>query len=191
MLARAVQAGAFFAAETILLVTLQHLRGYTPFEVGLALTIGSLGWTAGSWLQAQRWMRMRRENLITLGSSLTALGIGMLVAFAWFPQLPLLFALAGWVIGGLGMGCMMPSSAVAVMGLSSKFEQGRHQSSLQLAESVGNSVITAVAGGLYTALLVAEPARLSYTVALGATLLLSVAAIVISRRIGALPAAHE
>lgn len=191
VLTRAAQAGSFFAAETILLVTLQQLRGYTPFEVGLALTIGSLGWTTGSWLQAQRWLRMRRENFITLGTALSAFGIAWLVAFAWFPQLHLAVALSGWVIAGLGMGCMMPSTAVAVMGLSSMFEQGRHQSSLQVAESVGNSVVTAVAGGIYTALLFARPEKLTYTVSLGAVLLLSLAAVALSRRIGALPVASE
>ena len=70
------------------------------------------------------------------------------------------------------MGLTMPSSAVAVMGLSSKFEQGRHQSSLQVAESVGNSVITAVAGSIYTALLFVDPEKLSYSASLGAVLVL-------------------
>ncbi|OMG57469.1 MFS transporter [Tessaracoccus sp. ZS01] len=184
VLARATQAGAFFAAETIVLVTLQHLRGYTPFQVGLALTVGSLGWTLASWLQAQRWVPLSRDAFITLGAALSAFGIATLVAFAWFPGMPLAAALAGWIVAGLGMGLTMPSSSVAVMGLSSQFEQGRHQSSLQLAESVGNSVVTAVAGGIYTALLFVEPKKLSYSVSLGAVLLLAVAAIALSRRIG-------
>lgn len=186
MLTRAVQAGSFFAAETVLLVTLQHLRGYTPFEVGLALTIGSLGWTTGSWVQAQRRIRISRDSYITLGSVLTALGIAVLLLFAWLPQLHLFVALGGWVVAGAGMGLMMPSTAVAVMGLSSRFEQGRHQSSLQVAESVGNSVVTAVAGSIYTALLLVDPAKLSYSAALAAVLVLSLAAVAMSRRIGTL-----
>ena len=184
VLARAIQAGSFFAAETILLVTLQHLRDYTPFEVGMALTIGSLGWTAGSWLQSQRRFEINRDTYITAGAVLTATGVAVLVAFAWFPQLHLFIALGGWVVAGFGMGLTMPSSAVAVMGLSSKFEQGRHQSSLQVAESVGNSVITAVAGSIYTALLFVDPEKLSYSASLGAVLVLAVAAIGLSRRIG-------
>lgn len=187
VLARATQAGAFFAAETLVLVTLQNLRGYTPFQVGWALTVGSLGWTIGSWLQAQRWVRLSRDAFITLGAACSAAGVAGLVAFAWFPALPLGFGLAAWVVAGLGMGLTMPSSAVAVMGLSSRFEQGRNQSSLQVAESVGNSVVTAVAGGIYTALLVAQPAKLSYTAGLGAALLVGVAAILLSRRIGRIP----
>ncbi|MFD0865553.1 hypothetical protein ACFQ06_06980, partial [Tessaracoccus lubricantis] len=184
---RALQAGAFFAAETIVLVTLQDLRGYTPFQVGLALTVGSLGWTTGSWVQAQRWMPLGRDAFITLGAVLSSVGIATLAAFAWFPQLPLVAGLAGWVVAGLGMGLTMPSSSVAVMGLSSQFEQGRHQSSLQVAESVGNSVVTALAGGIYTALLFVEPQKLSYAMSLAAVLLLAVLAVGVSRRIGHLP----
>ena len=74
----------------------------------------------------------------------TAVGLAGLVAFAWFPQLPLGVGLLLWVVAGTGMGLAMPSSAVAVMSLSSRYEQGRNQSSMQVAESVGNSVITAV-----------------------------------------------
>jgi hypothetical protein len=78
----------------------------------------------------------------------------------------------------------MPSSAVAVMSLSPSSEQGRNQSSLQVAESVGNSVVTAVVGGIYTALLFAEPEKLGYSLALAATLLVAVAAVAFSRRVG-------
>lgn len=184
---RALQAGSFFAAETILLVTLQNLRGLTPFEVGLALTVGSLGWTVGSVLQSQRWIKLSRDAFITLGATVTALAIAVIVAFAWFPGIHLFVGLAGWIVGGLGMGLTMPSSAVAVMSLSARSEQGRHQSSMQVSESVGNAVITAVAGGLYTALLFTEPDKLAYTAGLGAALLLASAAVLVSRRIGHIP----
>lgn len=187
VLSRAAQAGAFFAAETLVLVTLQDLRGYTPFEVGLALTVGSVGWTTGSWLQAQKWVRLSRSGFITLGATCSAVGIAALTAFAWFLQLPLAFGLIAWIVAGFGMGLTMPSSAVAVMGLSSRFEQGRNQSSMQVAESVGNSVVTAVAGGIYTALLAAQPAKLSYTAALGVALVIGLAAVALSRRVGLIP----
>lgn len=187
VLSRAVQAGSFFAAETILLVTLQDLRGHSPLEVGFALTVGSVGWTFGSWLQSQRWVRVDRDVFITAGAVLSAVGIGWLAVFAWFPQVPLVAGLLGWVVGGVGMGLTMPSTAVAAMGLSTQFEQGRNQSSLQVAESVGNSVVTAVAGGIYTALLLARPSKLAYAAALLATLVVSLGAIVASRRIGPIP----
>ena len=184
VLTRALQAGAFFAAETMILVTLQDLRHYTPTEVGWALTIGSIGWTAASWLQSQRWVPWHRDTFITVGALLTTAGLAGLVGFAWFTSLPLWSGLAAWVVAGLGMGFTMPSSAVAVMGLSPSFEQGRNQSSMQVAEAVGNSVVTAVVGSIYAALLVSQPQALGYTLALAATLLVAIAAAAFSRRVG-------
>lgn len=187
VLSRAIQAGSFFAAETILLVTLQQLRGLSPYQVGWALTVGSIGWTAGSWLQSQAWVRLDRNDYVTAGAATSTVGIAAITAFAWWPDIPLAVGLGAWVIAGLGMGLTMPSSAVAVMSLSGGHEQGRNQSSMQVAESVGNSVITAVAGGLYTALLTAEPAALSYTTTFAFLLVASALAIVVSRRIGRIP----
>lgn len=184
VLARALQAGAFFASEAILLVTLQNLRGYSPYQVGWGLTVGSVGWTVASWLQSQSWFRLSRDGFITLGGVLTMLGIAALALFAWTPALPLAVGLSAWTLAGAGMGFTMPSSAVAVMSLSSRFEQGRNQSSMQLAESVGNAVVTAVVGGLYTALLVSEPRKLGYTVALCAAMAVVALAVLVSRRIG-------
>ena len=34
---------------------------------GAALTVGSIGWTTGSWLQSRPWLKIRRDRLITLG----------------------------------------------------------------------------------------------------------------------------
>lgn len=187
VLARALQAGAFFASETILLVTLQNLRGYSAYQVGWGLTVGSVGWTIASWLQSQRWFRLSRDGFITLGGVLTTLGIAALALYAWMPSLPLLAGLGAWTLAGAGMGFTMPSSAVAVMSLSSRFEQGRNQSSMQLAESVGNAVVTAVVGGLYTALLAADPQKLSYTIALLTALAVAAVAVLVSRRIGRIP----
>ncbi|HMS37070.1 MAG TPA: MFS transporter, partial [Arachnia sp.] len=168
VLTRSFQAGAFFGGETIVLVTLQNLRGYTAVEVGWALTVGSIGWTAGSWLQSQRWVRLSRDAFLTIGTLLSAVALAGLTAFAWFPQIPLVVGLLLWVVGGTGMGLAMPSSAVAVMSLSSRYEQGRNQSSMQVAESVGNSVVTAVAGGIKTRLPPAGPGDLACAAPLAA-----------------------
>lgn len=187
VLARAVQAGCFFAAETILLVVLQHLRGYAPLQVGMALTVGSVGWFLGSTLQAQKWVPLSRDAFVTAGAVLASVGIGWLSVFAWNQQIPLAAGLLGWIVGGIGMGLTMPSTAVATMTLSSQFEQGRNQSSLQVAESVGNSVVTAISGAIYTALLVASTRQIAYTTALATVCVLSLVAVVASRRIGYIP----
>lgn len=186
---RALQAGAFFGAEAILLVVLQNLRGLSPHEVGLALTVGSAGWSVGAWVQSKPLLG--RTAYILLGTAFNAAGVAFLAVFAWIERIPLIVGLAGWIVAGLGMGLTMASSAVAVMSLSSQYEQGRNQSSMQVAEGVGNAVFTAIAGGIYTALLNAEPAKLSYTAALGVLVLVAVAAHLTSRRIGPVGDANQ
>ena len=50
-------------------------RQVALFLAGAALTVGSVGWTAGSWLQSQPWLRIRRDRLITFGCLSLALGL--------------------------------------------------------------------------------------------------------------------
>ncbi|WP_185711317.1 MFS transporter [Arachnia propionica] len=150
---RALQAGAFFAAEAFLLVGLQDLRGLNGLQAGVALTIGSLGWSCGSWLQSRSWLRLRRDQIITLGTGLGVLGIAGLTTFMVWTWVPIVVAVFAWAIAGCGMGLMMASTAVATMALSSPQEQGRNSSALQVSETLGNSLLTAAAGAVHAGLL--------------------------------------
>lgn len=181
VLTRALQAGSFFAAEAFLLLGLQQL-GLTSLEAGVALTVGSVGWSLGSWLQAQRWLRLRRDQIITAGTATCAVGmIGIAVVLVW-SGIPILVAMIGWTIAGMGMGLMSSSTAVATMALSSDQEQGRNSGALQVAESLGNSVMTAVAGAIHAGLLARGLPSLGWVFAM---LLVTVfAAVALSLRIG-------
>ncbi|MDO5066542.1 MAG: MFS transporter [Propionibacteriaceae bacterium] len=152
---RALQAGSFFATEAFLLLGLQELRGLDGLQAGVALTIGSLGWSAGSWLQSRPWLRLRRDRIITLGALLGLIGIAGIAAFMVWSQVPILIAVLAWAVAGCGMGLMMSSTAVATMSLSSPQEQGRNSSSLQVCETLGNSLLTAAAGAVHAGLLAA------------------------------------
>ncbi|WP_130874583.1 MFS transporter [[Pseudopropionibacterium] massiliense] len=148
---RALQAGAFFAGEAFLLLGLQNLKGLDTFQAGLALTIGSLGWSLGSWLQSR--MRLRRDRIITFGTCLVASGTAGIAMFLTWVEVPLWVGVTAWTLAGCGMGLTMSSTAVATMALSGPQEQGRNSSALQVAESLGNSVMTALTGACYAMLL--------------------------------------
>ena len=150
---RALQAGAFYAGEAFLLLGLQNLKGLGTFQAGLALTVGSLGWSCGSWLQSR--MRMRRDRIITVGTCLLAFGMTGITVFLTWAWMPLWAGVAAWTLAGCGMGLTISSTAVATMALSGPQEQGRNSGALQVAESIGNSVMTALTGACY-ALLLAE-----------------------------------
>jgi len=57
---RGIAASAFFGCEAFLPLLLQRERGLTPLLAGVALSLGALGWFAGSWLQGHQqrgWSR--------------------------------------------------------------------------------------------------------------------------------------
>ncbi len=177
---RAIQTGAFYAGEAFLLLGLQNLKGLDTLQAGLALTIGSLGWSFGSWLQAR--MRLRRDRIITTGTCLVALGMAGIVVFLTWLGVPLWIGVAAWILAGCGMGLTVSSTAVATMALSGPRDQGRNTGALLVAESIGTSVMTALTGACY-AVLLAEGAPAFGWIFL-TLLVASVLAIVASLRIG-------
>lgn len=181
---RGLMAGCFFAAEAFLLLVLRELRGLTVLESGVALTIGSFGWTTGSWIQSRPWMRLRRDQLITLGAGMCSLGLLTMTSFILFSGAALWVGVLGWVISGVGMGVMMPSTAVALMGLSSNQEQGRNNSALQVAEALGNALLTGMAGAIYAIATRRLSLQTSFVSPFAALTVLCLVAVVVSLRIG-------
>ena len=148
---RAIQTGAFYAGEAFLLLGLQNLKGLDTLQAGLALTIGSLGWSFGSWLQAR--MRLRRDRIISTGTCLVAFGMAGIVVFLTWLEVPLWIGVVAWTLAGCGMGLTVSSTAVATMALSGPRDQGRNTGALLVAESIGTSVMTALTGACYAVLL--------------------------------------
>jgi len=109
---RALVTGAFFGAETFLTLMLVRAEHLDLRDAGLVLTIGSIGWTVGSWLQSRRWLRLRRDRIITVGAVATVVGIGLVALAAWLPGQLLWAVLVGWVIGGFGMGLQVASTSL-------------------------------------------------------------------------------
>ncbi len=150
---RLLVTGAFFGAETFLTLMLNRAEGLDLTQAGLALTIGSVGWAIGSWMQARPWLRLRRDQIVTLGSTATAAGLALAATAAWLPGRLLVVLVIGWVIGGFGMGLQVSSTSLVVMELSGPSEIGRNTSSLQVGEALGNAVVAGLAGTIFAALL--------------------------------------
>jgi MFS family permease len=149
---RGLLPGAFFGGEAFVPLMLVEQRSVPLFQAGAVLTVGAIGWTAGSWLQARAWLRVRRDRLITVGCCSVAIGLALVGLIALLPTVSYLFVAVSWVFAGLGMGLATSSSSLAVMSLSGAAEQGRNASSLNLYDALGSAIFVGLAGTIFAAL---------------------------------------
>ena len=180
---RLLQAGSFFAVESFLPLSLRQIRGLSLLEAGLTLTVGSIGWTFGSWLQSRVWFRLRRDQIITLGVICSAIGVVLTAAATWLDVWLGVIALA-WVIAGLGMGLATASGSLAVMQLSDPSALGRNTSSLQVSESLGNALFVGIAGTVFAALSVDRVPTVVFGAVFAVVSVVALAAVAAALRIG-------
>jgi hypothetical protein len=149
---RGLLAGAFVGGEAFVPLMLVEAKNASLLWAGAALTVGSIGWMAGSWLQSRTWLRLRRDRIITLGSGSVATGLAWAAVQAVLPAVPSWWVAPGWILAGFGMGLATAGTALAVIRLSRVSEQGRNASSLNLSDALGSAVFVGVSGTLFATL---------------------------------------
>ncbi|MCA0294594.1 MAG: MFS transporter [Actinobacteria bacterium] len=182
---RAFTAGAFAGGQAFLPLMLVRSEGLPLDWAGSVLIVGSVGWMLGAWLQSRPWLRLRRDQIIIAGVGSVTVGLALAAASGWLPGRLLAAAVVGWFFGGLGMGLSLASTSLAVMQLSEPVAIGRNTSSLQVGESLGNSIGAGIAGTLFVIGLAQSSGALGFGGALTAMVLLGLVALAASWRIGA------
>jgi MFS family permease len=143
--------GTFSGAEAFVPLMLVEHRGVTPALAGAALTCGSLGWTAGSWLQGTTWFRIQRTTMLTLGATVLGAGV-LLLAGTPLGAVPVILVPMAWIVAAAGMGLGMSSMSVLTLRLSPPGEEGRSSSALQVGDALGSLLGIGIAGALFSAL---------------------------------------
>ncbi|WP_176451738.1 MFS transporter [Enemella dayhoffiae] len=184
MASRALVAGAFFGGEAFIPLMLVEQRGLSLGVAGAMLTVGASGWFIGSWLQSRRWFRLPRDRMIVLGSASVAVGLLGCAVVAYLPGLWVGVAWLVWPFAGFGMGLVIASTGLAQMTFSRLSEQGRNASALTSGESLGNSVITGVAGTIFAALHLATPGPVTFAAVLVSMVLIAGLGVCNATRIG-------
>ena len=179
---RGIAASAFFGAEAFLPLLLQRERDLSPLWAGAALSLGALGWFSGSWLQGHQHFGWRRTHMLQVGTWLMLAGL-LITVLTLYPGVPLMLALAGWSLTGLGMGLIYPSLSVLTLSLSAPHEQGANSSALQLSEGIAVASTLAISGSLFAAT-VGGNETTGYLLCFVVTLLLAAMATMVGRRIG-------
>lgn len=180
---RLLVSGAFFGAQSFLPLMLTT-RGVALEVAGLVITLGSVGWMGGSWLQARRWLRVSRDQIIVAGAACVAAGIGLLAVAGWLGGTGLVLSGLGSVLAGLGMGLQSSSTALATMQLSPEAEIGRNTSSLQVGETTGNALFAGAAGTIFAALNPVAAGHVTFGWVMTAVALVAGAGVLTARAIG-------
>ncbi|MEW6269319.1 MAG: MFS transporter, partial [Thermodesulfobacteriota bacterium] len=179
---------AFFAAEAFLPLTLTDVRGQPATVAGLPLTLGTLTWTAGAWLQAREAPRRNRRELVGAGVVLLALGIAG-TASVLSPQVPLVVVTLAWGVAALGMGLAYSTSALAILETAPAGREGESSAALQLSITLGTALGTGLGGALLATLTAAAwPLRGAIAAVDAATLAALALALLVTRRLPGRPA---
>jgi len=180
---------AFNGTITYVPLMLTQERGSTVSLAGILLAVGSLGWSAGSWIQGRPTFTGRRWVLVSAGGALVAAGallMVLLTALGW----SVWFFAPAMVFAGLGMGLGSTSLSVILLDLAPVSEHSSASASLQLSDVLGSVIGIAVASALFATLHTAGGDRHTY-IAIWSVLAGVAALVILSGRRCRAPSANE
>jgi MFS family permease len=142
--AKGILTFAFFGADAYVSLTLEDVRGQRTWVAGVALTITTVTWTAGSWL-AERWIhRVGPRRIARIGLAFVAAGVVLL--FGALGPLPIWAATVVWGVAGFGIGLAYSTISVVVLGLAEAGREGEASAALQLCDVLGTALGTGAVG---------------------------------------------
>jgi MFS family permease len=142
---------AFFGAEAFVPLALTEVRGRSAAASGLPLTLGTIAWTAGSWIQERTAARRSRRSVIALGLALLLAGV-VGIAGVLHEAVPIAVAYAAWTVTALGMGIAYSTTALTILEHATPERTGESSAALQLATNLGIALGTGVGGALLAGL---------------------------------------
>jgi MFS family permease len=145
VLIRGLLTFAFFAGDAYVPLTLVTVRHMSTTYAGLALTVSTVTWTAGSWLQARVLRRLGPRLLITSGLTVVVVSLAGMASVLW-SAIPVGTALGVWALAGFGMGLAYSPISVTALGWARPGQEGRTTAALQLCDVLGTGLGTGVAG---------------------------------------------
>ena len=155
--ARGLQYAGFAAAEAYLPLALIEFRGLTPVAAGAVLTASAVSWFAGASLGAHLPVLESQLRRVRIGLALTGVGgittLGVLVDAVPFP-----IVLAGWAIGGVGMGLANPALSVLVLHHAPTSGEGAASAAAQLNDTLVVALALALGSVVFAAVLPTDPA---------------------------------
>jgi len=149
VLLRGLVAAAFFGSEAYVPFLLQAEDGLSAGTAGLALTVAALSWAGASWAHG-RLGEARLSAARTFGTGLALVLVSLVTALAVAAfGLPWWVLVAGWFVGGAGMGAIYPRTSMLTLRFSGEGDDGFASSALTIADAAGSVVGLAATGLLF------------------------------------------
>ena len=126
VLSRGLLTFAFFGADTYVPLAITSIRGQSTVVASLAVTAATLAWTAASWVQERKAAEWPGRRLVQAGFLIVAAGIACEIA-ALFPAVPVAVGVAGWAVGGFGIGLAYSPISLIVLGEAPPGQEGGGQ----------------------------------------------------------------
>jgi hypothetical protein len=183
VLSRGLLTFAFFGTDTFVPHALTAGRDRSTLAGSVAVTVGTLAWTTGAWLQ-ERWIvRTGEAFFVRRGFLVLAPGIAVVAVSALPDVLPFWTIHLAWAGCGIGMGLAYSAHAQAVLRCAPAERYGESTASLQLLDNLGVALGTGTVGVIVTTgdTLGWEPGR-AVAIALTAPLVVATFGAALSRR---------
>ena len=188
ILMRGLSSGTLLGTEAFLPLLLQKVHGWEPKEAGFILTVSSITWALGSWIQGRISSPERRRHIAYAATVCQLLGI-LIVIPASFSEFSPWFVVAGWALAGLGIGLVYSAISVHALAMTPPPKQGTTSSAIQLADTLGFSFCVAIVGLVYAIIMPNQ--EWAFAASVGTMASLSAVAVVIVHRIVPHPGSRE
>ena len=152
IVSRGLGFGGFAVVETYLIFSLKDFGEVSATRAGLILTLTSLLWTAGSWIQS-RWDRtggsvQRPYRLVTGFSLLLVATLGIFLCVLLLQNIWLWVGLVGWGLAGFGIGLAYPTAVSIAFANTRKGQEGAVSSAMLLVDLFAFSIGVGLGGVL-------------------------------------------
>jgi MFS family permease len=138
---------AFFGSEAYVPLALTEVRHTSSTVAGLALTMATLCWTAGAWVQERTIGRWGPRTLGRAGFGCLVVGIAG-TALSLSSTVPVAVFAAVWGVAGLGVGLMYSPITLTVLASAPRGQEGAASASLELSGVLGVALGTGIGGAL-------------------------------------------
>jgi MFS family permease len=182
VLSRGLLTLAFFGADTYVPLAITAVRGRSTAVASIAVTAATLSWTAAAWVQERKAADWPGRRLIRAGLLIVAAGIACEAA-ALFPGVPVAVAVAGWAVGGFGIGLAYSPLSLIVLGEAPSGQEGVASASLQLADTLGVALGAGLGGVLVAVGAAAGQERAGIGGAYALAAVVAVGAALLARRV--------